>query len=151
MCRQGDAIPKVHNRIAKRRSILQKKKRNYHLGKMRRLFGVKVTLNGNGHPVKVGFNRLGNKHLYHNAQHGKRGIQLGDLPNMDRILSGATFVKKKGLYKPRPKDDIKRFYYYKTSLHGDTVYLHVAETDFFNKRGKLLHSRFLYASSLRMK
>ncbi len=128
-----------------------KRKRDYLLGKMRRLYGVKVQLNGNGHPIKVGFNRLGNKHLYHNALHGRRGILPGDLSNMDRILSGAKFVKKSGLHKSRPKDDIKRFYYYKTSLHGDTVYLHVAETDFFNKRGSMKHKRFLYAATTKLK
>ena len=125
--------------------------REYHLARMQSLKGTKVVVNGNGHPMKVGFNKHGNKHLYNDAHTGNRGIQYSDLSNMATILAGARFVRKAGLRKPRPKDEIKRFYYYKTTLHGSTVYLHVAEKDFVNKRGKVWHSRYLYATTRRLK
>ena|SRR5574344_1177731 len=69
---------------------------------------------------------------------------------MSAAILIAQFIKKVGLSKQR-KDDIKRFYYYKSTLRGKTIYLNVAETDFIQNDGKLIHKRFLYSVTDKLK
>ncbi len=120
------------------------RERTHYLHEMEPLLKKKVTVDGNGHPIKVGFNKYGNKHLYSDTYGRSSGLQKDDLRNLDKILENAVFVKKVGLSKER-NDNIKRFYYYKTTLHGKTIYLNVAEEDFTNKHGNIWHTRFLYS------
>ena len=104
----------------------------------------KITVDGNGHPLKVGFTKKGNRHLYSDLGRRTRILRDSDMPRLDKILSGADFVRKAGLYKPRPKDNIKRFYYYRANVRGKYIFLHVAETQ--KKSGGILKlKRFLYA------
>ena len=111
---------------------------------MEPLLDKKITVNGNGHEMRVGFNKYGNKHLFSDTFSRCRNISKDNLADLDRILASATFVTKAALSKPR-NDEIKRFYYYQATVDGKTVYLNVAETDFRRPSGKIYHSRFLYS------
>ena len=94
--------------------------------------------------MSVGFNQKGIKHLYADAYKGK--IDKEELLTLDQMLQNATFVTKASLSKPRPNDDIKRFYYYRTvNRHGQEIFLNVAETDHTTPNGKIYHNRFLYS------
>lgn len=118
--------------------------RDRYFKPMSALYQKKVQVGGNGHLMSVGFNRYGNKHVFGDVLRGKNDLQFTDLLYIDQLLAQADFVKKSKLYKTR-KDDIKRFYYYKTVYNGNTMYLHVAEEDFTTKRGKFKHKRYLYS------
>ncbi len=118
--------------------------KKHYLTKMEPLKQAKVTVNGNGHSITVGFNQKGNKHLYADAYKGK--IDKEELLHLDKLLQSATFVTKASLSKPRPNDDIKRFYYYRTvNRNGQEIYLNVAETDVVIGSGQWRHKRFLYS------
>ena len=118
--------------------------KKHYLTEMEPLKQTRVTVNGNGHSIKVGFNQKGNKHLYADAYKGK--IDKEELLSLDKMLQNATFVTKAGLSKPRPNDDIKRFYYYRTvNRNGQEIFLNVAETDHRKSNGEWFHKRFLYS------
>ena len=118
--------------------------KKHYLSQMEPLKQRKVTVNGNGHSMSVGFNQKGNKHLYADAYKGK--IDKEELLLLDKMLQRATFVTKAGLSKPRPNDDIKRFYYYRTvNRNGQEIFLNVAETDHRMRNGQWFHKRFLYS------
>lgn len=124
--------------------------KKHYLTQMEPLEQVKVTVKGNGHSMAVGFNRKGNKHLYADAYKGK--IDKEELPHLDKMLQKATFVTKAGQSKPRPNDDIKRFYYYRTiNRNGQEIFLNVAETDVVMRNGQWKHKRFLYSITKSLK
>jgi len=100
--------------------------------------------------MNVGFRKEGNKHLYKDASQKYATLHKEDLKDVDKLLAKATFIKKTGLFKPR-KDDLKRFYYYEAELHGNKVYLSVAEKGFVLPSGKIRHYRFLYSIKDRIK
>lgn len=118
--------------------------RTHYLHLMEPLLKKKVTVKTNGHDMQIGFNKYGNKHLFADTFGRSKVLRKEDLQALDEILANAEFVMMKGLSKKR-SDDIKRFYYYKTRLRGETVYLNVAETDFKRPGGKIFHDRFLYS------
>lgn len=133
--------------LKKSESAVTKK---HYLIQMEPLKHSKVTVNGNGHPMSVGFNQKGNKHLYADAYKGK--IDKEELLSLDQILQEATFVTKASLSKPRPNDDIKRFYYYRTvNRNGKEIFLNVGETDFVRPNGKIYHYRFLYSITYKIR
>lgn len=118
--------------------------KKHYLSQMEPLKQRKVAVKGNGHSMNVGFNQKGNKHLYADAYKGK--IDKEELLLLDKMLQGATFVTKASLSKPRPNDDIKRFYYYRTiNRNGQEIFLNVAETDHRMRNGQWFHKRFLYS------
>lgn len=131
----------------KSQSAIEKKK---YLAEMMPLLKKKIIVNGNGHDMKVGFNKYGNDHLYNDTFHSSV-LTKNDLKDVDKLLSNSSFKTKAKLYKPRNHDDIKRFYYYEAKLHGQTVYLQVAERDFVRKNGRIRHSRFLYCITDKLK
>lgn len=143
-------IKKSPKRKSPTKEERNREKRKYHLGKMASLKRVKVQKDVGDRKVNVGFNHAGNKHLYKDTYKPSTHLHREDLPKMDRILRGATYVKTSGLYKPR-KDGIVRFHYFRTRLHGSTTYLNVAETEKTMKNGKLRTRRFLYAVRGRIK
>ena len=119
-------------------------RRKHYLHQMEPLLKRKVTVNGNGHDMPVGFSKYGNKHLYSDT-HGRSSIlNADDLANIDELLANAKFIRKSAKSKPR-KDKIERFYYYEVELRGKKIYLNVAETDFKTKHGNIWHERFLYS------
>ena len=140
------AIPASSATTVKTRSKIF---RDYYTAQMSPLLKQNVSTNGNGHTISVGFTKEGNKHLFNDAYSHKTALQPSDLPHINEILRRSVFVKKSKIYKKR-KDKIKRFYYYKTTLHGSTVYLNVAETDML-KNGHWAHDRYLYAVTKRLK
>ena len=134
----------LHQCVGDRTKTQAAIERKHYLHEMEPLLSRKVTVYGNGHEMRVGFNKYGNKHLFSDTFNRCHGIRRENLADLDRILTSATFVTKAGLSKPRT-DDIKRFYYYQATINGHTVYLNVAETDFQRPNGKIYHSRFLYS------
>lgn len=118
--------------------------RKHYLHEMEHLLKKKVPVNGNGHPMSVGFSTYGNKHLYSDTYGRSSVLTKNDLSSLDNLLANATFVKKAAKTKPR-RDTIERFYYYRANLNGKTVYLNVGETDFISPSGKIKHDRFLYS------
>lgn len=119
-------------------------RRKHYLHVMEPLLKKKITVNGNGHDMPVGFSKYGNKHLYSDT-HGRSSVlNAEDLANIDEILANARFIRKSAKSKPR-KDKIERFYYYEAEVRGRKVYLNVAETDYVMEFGKILHDRFLYS------
>lgn len=123
--------------------------RTHYLHEMEPLLKKKLTVEGNGHPISVGFTKYGNKHLYSDTMQ-RSGFKKEDLANLDILLSQSQFVKKGGLSKPR-KDEIKRFYYYEVHHNGKTFYLNVAEEDDISAMGKINHHRYLYSITDRIK
>lgn len=123
---------------------------HYLHNEMAPLLRKKIVVNGNGHPMSVGFSTYGNKHLYSDTFGRSNVLEKTDLATLDKLFDSATFVTKSRLSKPR-KDEIKRFYYYKTELHGLTVYLNVGETDYIKRSGKIIHHRFLYSVTDKIK
>lgn len=108
----------------------------------------KVVVNGNGHPMSVGFNKKGADHLVQDAKEHSNALRLEHLPQMDKILADSKFVAKSALNKKRD-DNIKRFYYYQTKIRSGKkkrrIFIHVAETDYYDSKGHLRHSRFVYS------
>ena len=146
LCQSCQFIHECYNDMKRTENAIM---RNHYLKQMEHLKRIKVTVNGNGHPMQVGFNKYGNKHLYQDAYWGKIGHE--ELQNIDQLLQSATFVTKARISKGR-KDDIKRFYYYKAfNRDGRLVYLNVAETDYTTQRGKKKHKRYLYAVTFSLK
>lgn len=94
--------------------------------------------------MSVGFRKDANKHLFSDTFGRTKVIAKNDLARLDTILETAQFVKKSGLSKTR-KGNIKRFYYYKAEVNGQTVYLNVAEEDYKRSDGKYNHKRYLYS------
>ena len=141
LCATCPIIRKCYNDLSKSENAVLRK---HYLREMKPLLQKKVIVDGNGHPMSVGFCTYGNKHLYSDTFGRAAGLRKEDLASLDQLLSSATFVTKASLSKPRT-DDIKRFYYYRVELHGRTVYLNVGETDYIRRNGKMVHHRFLYS------
>lgn len=145
------ACKMVHQCYGDKAKSAQAVLKKHYMHEMEQLMKAKVAVNGNGHRMSVGFSKFGNKHLYSDTFHRSQVLGKDDLASLDKLLAAATFVKKAGLSKTRNNDKIKRFYYYKATLHGKTVYLNVAETDVVKKRGKIAHDRFLYSVTDKIK
>lgn len=140
LCQGCQFINQCYADRQKSESAVTKK---HYLTQMEPLKQRKVTVDGNGHAMNVGFNQKGNKHLYADAYKGK--IAKEELLMLDQMLQNATFITKAGLSKPR-EDEIKRFYYYRTvNRNGKEIYLNVAETDHRKRNGRWFHKRFLYS------
>lgn len=141
LCQGCQIIHQCYENLQKSENAVTKK---HYLRQMEPLKQKKIIVNGNGHTMTVGFNQKGNKHLYTDAYKGK--IDKEELLTLDQMLQNATFIAKAGLSKPRPDDEIKRFYYYRTvNRNGLEIFLNVAETDFTRPNGKIDHKRFLYS------
>ncbi len=141
LCEACAIINECYNDLSKSESAVLKK---HYMREMEPLLTKKVSVNGNGHPMNVGFSRYGNKHLYADTFGRSSILTKDDLASLDSILAGAKFIKKVAKSKPR-RDRIERFYYYEAELHGRTVYLNVGETDIISPTGKIRHDRFLYS------
>ena len=118
--------------------------RQHFMHEMEPLLKKRLTVDGNGHPMSVGFSRYGNKHLYSDTFGRSGGFQKEDLSQVDALLAKGKFIKKSKLSKPR-KDDIKRFYYYEVAHKGKTFYFNVAEEDDISPTGAINHHRYLYS------
>lgn len=126
------------------------RERLHYKQEMAHLLDKKVVLNGNGHPMSVGFNSFGNEHLLSDTYSRTPILKKEDLKDLDKLLAQSTFVKKAALSKTR-KDGIKRFYYYAAQLHGQTVYLNVAEFEHIRENGKISRWRVLYSVTAHIK
>ncbi len=141
LCEACEIINECYNDLSKSESAVIRK---HYLHEMETLLTKKISLNGNGHPMNVGFSKYGNEHLYSDTYGRSSILTKDDLKSLDTILVGAKFIKKTANYKPR-RDSIKRFYYYEGELRGKKIYLDVAETDFKTRHGNIWHERFLFS------
>ena len=141
LCEACAIINECYNDLSKSESAVVKK---HYLHEMEPLLRKKISVNGNGHQMKVGFSRYANKHLYSDTFGRSSILTKDDLASLDKILAGGKFIKKVAKSKPRT-DRIERFYYYEAELRGRTIYLNVAETDIISPSGKIRHDRFLYS------
>ena len=133
------------------RSKKESEKVKFHyLNEMKRLYKVKVTKSIGNEERKIGFNEYGNDHLYGDTCWRSSILKKEDLATLDSLLRNSRFVKKAEKSKPRT-DNIERFYYYETDLHGQKVYLNVAETEMENHKGKIIRERFLYSITDKIK
>ena len=141
LCEACAIINECYNDLSKSESAVVKK---HYMREMKPLLTKKISVNGNGHPMNVGFSKYGNKHLYADTFGRSSVLTKDDLASLDSLLAGAKFIKKVAKSKPR-RDRIERFYYYEAELHGRKVYLNVGETDIISRTGKIRHDRFLYS------
>lgn len=119
--------------------------RRYYKTQMSSLKSVRVPKDIGGRSINVGFTSYGNKHLYSDTFRRSRTFQRADLLNLPELLGASTYVRSSGLSKTR-KDKITGFHYFKVKLHGDYVYLNVAEEV---KGGKM--KRYVYSVTDRIK
>lgn len=141
LCEACAIINECYNDLSKSESAVVKK---HYMHEMEPLLTKKISVNGNGHPMNVGFSKYGNKHLYADTFGRSSVLAKDDLASLDSLLARAKFIKKVAKSKPR-RDRIERFYYYEAELHGRKVYLNVGETDIVSPTGKIRHDRFLYS------
>lgn len=122
--------------------------RKHFLNEMRSLTGNKISkevtmTNGDKKAISVGFTKLGNKHLYYDANSiFKSNIEF--LTSLDKNLTNAVAGREVKLYKVR-KDDIKQFYYFDSAINNTDVTLMVAEDIYKESSGKERLIRYLYS------
>ena len=104
----------------------------------------KISQNGNGHTISIGFNIDGIKHLVNDVLNNCSGFDMDWLDQLPELLANGSFVTKKGLFHDRT-DNLKRFYYYRIEINGQQFYVSVGETDFTNQNGVVKHKRFVYS------
>lgn len=138
------AAQKDCNECARMERSIRSTERHYYMEQMESLLDKRINKNVNGKEITVGFTKYGNKHLFSDTFSRSREFRKEDLPTVDRMLERSEFVKIGELSKER-KDNIRRFYYFRTELRGNDVYLNVAETDEASKSGEIWHKRFLYS------
>lgn len=108
--------------------------RQFYRERMERLLNITIRKLADGRFLKVGFSKYGNKHLYSDAASRRSGhFMRSDLLNIDSILENSSYVESASISKPR-NDDIIGFHYFKTNLHGSTVYLNIAEQKYGTNR-----------------
>lgn len=117
--------------------------RHYYMEQMQPLLERRVVKTVDGKEMTVEFSKQGNKHLFSDTFTRSRVLRREDLPEVDKLLQKSEFVRVGELSKARK--DISRFYYFEVKLHGDTVYLNVAEREFMTKQGRIVYERFLYS------
>jgi len=126
--------------------------RRHYLSKMRPLLSVKVKKRMVGTSnASVGFTTRGNRHLFSDAViHRSRALQMSDLPQMHAYLGSSVYVKSAAVSKPRAKDRITKFHYFKAQMHGSTVFLNVAE-ELKRKGNRQTNVMYLYSVTDRLK
>ena len=112
---------------------------------MSAFYSVRISKSIGDRSITIGFNSYGNKHLYSDTFRRSKTFQKGDLLDLPQLLSASTYVRSSGLSKPR-KDRITGFHYFKVRLHGNYVYLNVAEEV---RRGNV--RRYMYSVTDRIK
>lgn len=124
--------------------------RAYYKAKMRPLTKIKILKRIGAKDYKIGFTVYGNKHLYSDTFRRSKTFQRSDLLNLPVLLQKSVYVKSASLSKDRPKDRITKFHYFKIGLHGNNVYLIIAEESKIPK-GKLQHKRYVYSVTDKIK
>lgn len=123
--------------------------RRYYTANMRPLLNVKIKKQMGNTTRNVGFSSRGNKHLFSDVViHRSNSLQMGDLIKMPTYLRDSDYVKSASISKPRPNDRITKFHYFKVRMHGNNVFLNVAEET--NKRGKVTNT-YLYSVTDKIK
>ena len=95
-------------------------------------------------PINVGFCSYGNKHLYSDTFRRSSVLTKEDLKDLGDVLERAVYDGESELTHPR-KDDVNKFFYFKTSLHGKEIRLNVAQKVETYNNGRIRVSHFLYS------
>lgn len=95
-------------------------------------------------PINVGFCTYGNKHLYADTFGRSSVLTKDDLKDLGKILDRSVYEGESGLTHPR-NDDINKFFYFKTSLHGRDIRLNVAQKVETDPKGRVRVKHFLYS------
>lgn len=124
--------------------------RRYYTSKMAAFTSIKVVKDiQNGMSINVGFTKRGNKHLFSDSMGRSKVLHKSDLLEMPSILNESKHVKSSGLSKVRD-DRITKFHYFKARLHGNIVYLNVAEETRVSK-GREQKIRYVYSVTDKIK
>ena len=120
--------------------------RQYYLHEMEHLLKVEQNMSTKEKNVeiRVGFSKLGNKHLYSDTFGRSSVLRKEDLATLDQLLSNAEYIDDKQLTEPH-KYNITHFYYYKVKLHGENIRLNVAKSVRRHKNGWVEVKHFLYS------
>lgn len=99
---------------------------------------------GSGNRINVGFTRYGNQHLFSDTFGRSRYLEKDDLKNLGEVLKNGVYVGDSTLTHRR-NDGIVHFYYYKSTINGNTIRLNVAKKVIERKSGKRIITYFLYS------
>lgn len=151
----GEGIDIYGNRRERNGKALQPKSlssiaRKYYAGKMSAFTKLKITKSVGTMDITIGFNRYGNRHLYSDTFRRSKTFQKDDLLHLPELLDKSQYVQTSPLSKLR-KDKISKFYYFKVRLHGNHVYLNVAEEKYSMKSGHIRYRRYLYSVTDKIK
>lgn len=99
---------------------------------------------GSGNRINVGFTRYGNQHLFSDTFGRSRYLEKDDLKNLGEVLENGVYVGDSTLTHRR-NDGIVHFYYYKSTINGNTIRLNVAKKVIERESGKRIITYFLYS------
>ena len=118
--------------------------RIHYLHEMEPLLKLEISMptKTSGESIKVGFTKRGNKHLYSDTLGRSRILQKDDLKTLSDILSKATYIDDKSVVH---KYNIKHFYYYEATLHGQKIRLNVAKEVYAPEKGRKKVKHYLYS------
>lgn len=148
LCAACPIIRECAGDIAKSQAAIERK---HYLREMQPLLKKKITLEMDGIKRNIGFRKKGNLHLYSDTFGRSSVLKKEHLSKLDKVLAASTYVKSAEIDPTHPKEDMKRFHYFKGELDGKTVYLNVGETDFVTKKGNVVHDCFLYSITDKIK
>ena len=92
--------------------------------------------------ISVGFSKRGNEHLYSDTFGRSHILKKEDLKTISSVLSKATYIDDKSVVH---KYNIKHFYYYEATLHGQKIRLNVAKEVYAPEKGRKKVKHYLYS------
>lgn len=140
----------IHKCVEDKQKTAAAIQRMHYLHEMKPLLKKKVVKSVGDKEIRIQFNSEGNKHMYSDTFGRCKNFDREKLKDLDKILEGATFVRKAELSKVR-KDDKKAFYYFKSKVDNKTVYLNVAESVEKDSKNKNRRKYIMYALTARIK
>lgn len=142
MCDGCRFINDCYNNLAKSETKVLK---DHYMHEMEPLLSVSHTMQTgvNGRAIKVGFSKIGNKHLYSDTFGRSKVLRKEDLKMLDTLLPSATYIDDNAV--SGHKYDIEHFYYYEAILHGHKIRLNVAKEVHKGKKGRTRTRFYLYS------
>lgn len=141
LCAACEIVSKCYGDKTKSERAIERK---HYLHEMEPLLKEKAKMKTEGKDITVGFNKLGNEHLFSDTFGRTHIVSKDDLASLNKYLSQATFLEDAELTHTR-KDYIDHFYYYKVKIHNELVRLNVARRAYKGKDGQITVSHFLYS------
>jgi hypothetical protein len=123
-------------------------KRAKYMSEMEPLLEKKIVKKTPDKNIAIKFTKYGNKHLYSDTFGRAKGLKKDDLKNIDAAFRKSTYAGESKVTKPRPKDNIEYFYYFKDKTKN--LYYNVGKGAIIDKRGKKRWEHFLYSVTNRL-